>query len=268
VSAPETVDVADVADVGTGPPVLFSHGTLLDRTMFSPQTAALADRYRTIAWTSRPGTSRYATEHTLDDLAADCLDVADAAGVDRFVLVGMSVGGFMAIELALRHPERLAGLVLVATQAAAYTDAERRDFGALLEPLDTEGPVPEHVVDAFRPVIFGAEALAGCPALVDRWTAAWRRRPARSLHREYRSWIDKPDRLADLSRITVPALVVHGEQDAGIALDHARAVHERLPRSRFAPFPGAGHLVTEERPEAVTRVLADFLDALPPWGTS
>ena len=95
--------------------------------MFAPQTAALAERYRTIAYTSRAGTSRYGTERCLDDLVDDCLAVVDEAGVDRFVLVGMSVGGFMAVELALRHPGRIAGLVLMATQADAYTAEEAPD---------------------------------------------------------------------------------------------------------------------------------------------
>jgi pimeloyl-ACP methyl ester carboxylesterase len=111
--------VFDVADQGHGPPVLFSHGTLLDRTMFAEQTAALADHYRTVAYTSRAGTSEYGTEYDLDSLVADCLEVAARAKVDRFVLVGMSVGGFMAIELALKYPERLAGLILMDTMADA-----------------------------------------------------------------------------------------------------------------------------------------------------
>lgn len=263
--APDPLPDSDIADTGTGPAVVFSHGTLLDRTMFIPQTAALADRYRTIAYTSRAGTSRYGTEHTLCDLAADCLDVVDHAGIDRFVLVGMSVGGFMAVELALRHPERIAGLVLMATQADAYTSEERHTFGGLLEPLDTEGPIPEHVIEAFRPVIFGKRALAEQCDLVDRWTAKWRRRPARSLHGEYRSWIDKPDRLADLAQIAVPVLVVHGEGDNGITVDHAHAMHERLPDSTLAPITDSGHLLTEEQPEAVTTALADFLDTLTSW---
>lgn len=254
-----TLPGSDVEDLGSGLPVVFSHGTLLDRTMFAPQTAALSDRYRTIAYTSRAGTSRYGTERNLDDLVDDCLAVADRAGTTRFVLVGMSVGGFMAVELALRHPERIAGLVLMATQTAAYTPEERETFGSLLEPLDTDGPVPESVVEAFRPVIFGKQAD---PELVERWVARWRQRPARSLYGEYRSWIDKPDRTADLARIAVPTLVVHGEGDNGIAADHAHAMHARLPDSTLAIVPDAGHLVTEEQPAAVTTALTNWLDIL------
>jgi pimeloyl-ACP methyl ester carboxylesterase len=115
-------------------------------------------------------------------------------------------------------------------------------------------------------VIFGERALAEQPELVERWTAAWRRRPARSLFGEFRSWIDKPDRLADLARITVPVLVIHGEADNGITVDHAYAIHKRLPHSTIAVVADAGHLITEEQPDTVTAALADFLDALTPWG--
>ncbi|MCE0764243.1 alpha/beta hydrolase [Pseudonocardia kujensis] len=251
-----TLPESDIADVGRGPAVLFSHGTLLDRTMFAPQTAVLAERYRTLAYTSRAGTSRYGTERSLDDLVDDCLAVADGARIERFVLVGMSVGGFMAVELALRYPQRVAGLVLMSTQAAAYTAEEHETFGALLEPLDRDGPIPEHVVEAFVPVIFGKQAP---DELVERWTTRWRQRPARSLYGEYRSWIDKPDRLPDLERLTVPTLVVHGEGDDGIAIRHAHDMHARLPRSTFVPIADSGHLVTEEQPEAVTRAIANWL---------
>jgi len=252
----------DLADIGTGPAVVFSHGTLLDRTMFAPQTSALASEYRTIAYTSRAGTSRFGTERSLDDLVDDCLAVVDAAGVERFALVGMSVGGFMATELALRHPDRVAGLVLMSTQAAAYTAQEHDVYGALLEPLDADGLIPESVVEAFLPVIFGKRALTGQRALVDRWREKWRQRPARSLYGEYRSWIDKPDRLDDLARLTMPALVVHGEDDNGITIDHAEAMQRRLPNATYVPIADAGHLVTEERPEMVTGALRSWLKTL------
>ncbi|GAA5165371.1 MULTISPECIES: alpha/beta fold hydrolase [Amycolatopsis] len=254
---------SDVLDRGHGPAVVFSHGTLLDRTMFDPQIAALGDAYRTIAYTSRAGTSRYGTERSLDDLVADCLDVVD--GIDRFVLVGMSVGGFMAIELALKHPERLAGLVLVSTMADAYTPEERARFGALLEPMNTEEPISAEFAEAFVPVIFGPRTISENPGHVERWVRKWRARPSRSVWGEYRSWIDREDRLGRLAEITLPTLIVHGEEDGGIPIARAEAMHARLPRSTFVRVPGSGHLVTEEAPEAVNRALRSFVDGIAPW---
>lgn len=250
---------SDIRDEGEGPAIVFSHGTLLDRTMFDSQVNSLSGRYRTIAYTSRAGTSRFGTEESLVDLADDCLAIVNGAHVDRFVLVGMSVGGFMAVELALQHPERVAGLVLMATQAAAYTSDERATFGSLLGPLDTDGFVPESVVNEFIPVIFGERVETEQPEVVRRWTDKWRRRPARALHAEYRSWIDKPDRIDALQHLTMPTLILHGEGDRGISVDHAVEMHRRLPTSTLAVIPDSGHIVTEEQPETVTHYLDEWL---------
>ena len=170
----------------------------------------------------------------------------------------MSVGGFMADELALRHPERIAELVLMATQADAYTSEERHTFGGLLEPLDTEGPIPEHVIEAFRPVIFGKRPSPSSPTWSTGGPREWRRRPARSLHGEYRSWIDKPDRLADLAQIAVPVLVVHGEGDNGITVDTRMRCTSDCPtrRSHRSPTPATSSPRSSPRRSP------------PPWPTS
>lgn len=259
------MNVFDVEDHGPGPAVLFSHGTLLDRTMYAAQTAALADRYRTIAYTSRAGTSEYATAYDLDSLVSDCLEVAARAGVDRFVLVGMSVGGFMAIELALKYPERLAGLVLMDTMADAYTSEEKAQFAEVFLPMKSEDPIPATFAETFIPIILGPQAVANRPDLIDSWVRKWRARPSRSVWGEYNSWISKSDRLSRLSEIEIPTLIVHGEQDNGIDIAAAERMHARIPGSAFARIPGAGHLVTEENPDAVSTALASFLDALPRW---
>ncbi|OLL19952.1 MULTISPECIES: alpha/beta fold hydrolase [unclassified Rhodococcus (in: high G+C Gram-positive bacteria)] len=257
--------VFDVVDQGHGPTVLFSHGTLLDRTMYTEQTAALADRYRTIAYTSRAGTSEYATDYDLDSLVSDCLEVAARAGIDRFVLVGMSVGGFMAIELALKHPERLAGLVLMDTMADAYTSEEKARFADVFRPMKSEAPISASFAQTFVPIIFGPQAIANRPDLVDSWVRKWRTRPSRSVWGEYNSWIGKHERLSRLPEIEIPTLIVHGEDDNGIDIAAAERMHARIPGSAFARIPGAGHLVTEESPDAVTTALTTFLDALPRW---
>jgi pimeloyl-ACP methyl ester carboxylesterase len=257
---------SDVADRGSGPPIVFSHGTLLDRTMFEAQVEALVDRYHTVAYTSRAGTRRYGTERSLDDLVDDCLSVADDAGLDTFVLVGMSVGGFMAIELALKHPDRLAGLILISSMASAYTPQERQQFGTLLEPMDSEDPIPESFINSFIPVIFGPRVIRDDPDFIQRWTTKWRQRPSRSVWGEYRSWIDREDRLYRLSEITMPTLVIHAEEDGGIPIAQGEAMHDRLPNSTFLRVPDSGHLVTEEQPSAVSDAIRTFLDKLEPWG--
>ena len=131
----------DVADVGTGPAVVFSHGTLLDRTMFAPQTAALAERYRTIAYTSRAGTSRYGTERCLDDLVATASPSSTRPGSTGSSSWACRWAGSWPSSWRCGTPDDL-GARPMATQADAYTAEEHRTYGGLLGPLDTEGPSP------------------------------------------------------------------------------------------------------------------------------
>ena len=98
---------------GSGRPVVFSHGTLMDRTMFDPQVEALAGSYRVIAYDHPARTGGWAEQYSLGDLVDNCIGLLDALEIERCVLAGMSMGGFMAIELALRHPERLDGLIII-----------------------------------------------------------------------------------------------------------------------------------------------------------
>jgi pimeloyl-ACP methyl ester carboxylesterase len=256
----------EVADAGSGPAVVLSHGTLLDHEMYAPQVAGLSESYRVLAYTSRAGNPAcWAEEHTLDDLVDDCLRVADAADVDRFVLGGMSVGGFMALEAALKHPDRIAGLLLIGTMANAFTAEEKARYAELLEPMNRMEPIQPDFVSAFEPVIFGPKSIADNRELVERWTAKWKARPSRTVWCEYRSWIDRVDRRDRLGEIQTPTLVIHGEQDGGIPLERARELADGIPGARLLPVPQSGHIVTEERADLVTRGIRSFLDALPRW---
>lgn len=96
----ETVAV----DRGTGPPVVFSHGTLMDWTMFEPQLDALSEEYRTVAYNHRARTEQGHEPYDLDDLVADCEAVLDAAGIDSCVLAGMSMGGLWPCGSPWRIP--------------------------------------------------------------------------------------------------------------------------------------------------------------------
>lgn len=255
----------EIIDRGTGPTVIFSHGTLLDSSMFLPQILDLQTEYRTIAYTSRAGTHRYATDYSIKDLVDDCISVADDAGVENFVLAGMSVGGFMAIDAILAHHDRIAGLILIDTMADAYTDKEKQEFGELFETMDADEPIPDWFIQTFVPIIFSQNAIDSKPDLIDKWTDKWRSRPSRSVFREFRSWIDKDDMINSVRRISVPTLILHGVDDAGIKIECAERLQSAIPSASLVRIPGAGHLVTEEAPEATTAAIRDFLKGLDEW---
>ena len=248
---------------GAGPTVVFSHGTLMDATMFAPQLDHLAERgYRAIAYNSRVLTGEPAA-HTLGDLVEDCRTLLDDLGIRKCVLVGMSVGGFMALEFALAHPERLRGLVVIAGTSKDYTPEEREAYRRQFDKLDVDGMVPLDFAQWVAPFCFGETTLKCNPALVEHWVDRWATTmPARAVHFQGGSWLDKEDITVRLATIDLPVLVIHGEEDVPLPIDRAQAMADALPDATFARVAHAGHSVNLEQPAAVNAAIARFLGRL------
>ena len=258
-----TVAAKQFASAGEGPVVIFHHGSFMDETMFAPQMAAITSiGWRGISCRSRALTCPESI-HTLDDIAEDCRAVADAEGVNRFVLCGMSVGAFVAIEFALKYPERLIGLVMIDGKAAAYSSKEREVLAPMFEALDIDGPLPEEFAKWIAPLCFGESTRRHNAALVDEWMNRWTRViSSRSAHKQYLSWINKPDRRGRLAQIKIETLLFHGEEDTATPKSHSLEMAQRLPRGELVIVPRAGHTSNLEQPGAVNAALVQFLKRL------
>lgn len=204
--------------------------------------------------------------------AAVIEQVATALKLDRFVLVGQSMGGYAAFEYALAHPERLQGLVLV--DAAGWPDerpevVEQRQSAisraletsagrAVLKDLDSEAVLRRGLLTAFE-----NDALV-TDAMVDRYVEMGRAPGHRDITlRAVADW----DRWAKatperLSAIRTPTLIMHGENDQLVPLDHARKFDAAIPNSRLIVYRGLGHMVNEEAPDATAADLKAFIGAL------
>jgi pimeloyl-ACP methyl ester carboxylesterase len=250
-----------VADRGSGPALLCLHGTLMDRTMFDPQAAALTDDYRVVAYDARARTDRYRGPYDLADLVADCRAVLDAVGLDSCVLAGMSMGGFVALRAALTHPDRVDGIVLLDSMGEAYTEAERAEYGEIVEGVRGSDRVPLAVAELSADLMFSERAHEEQPELVRHWVDRWHTYPGDAVADEIESWRTEPgviDRLGDLD---VPVLAIHGEDDQSIPPERARRTVEVLG-GRLETIPGAGHPANLERPDAVNPLLREFLDGV------
>ena len=248
---------------GSGPAVVFSHGTLMDAAMFDPQLDHLAERgYRAIAYNSRVLTGRPAP-HTLGDLVEDCRTHMDRLGIGKCVVAGMSVGGFMALEFALAYPERLHGLIVIAGTSLDYTAEEREAYHGQFDRLDVDGMVPRDFAEWVAPYCFGETTLADNKALADHWIDRWATTvPARAVLFQGRSWLDKANITARLADIDLPVLVVHGEEDVPLPIERAQVMADALPDATFVPVPGAGHSVNLEKPDIVNAAITGFLGRL------
>jgi pimeloyl-ACP methyl ester carboxylesterase len=247
---------------GSGPAVVFSHGTLMDRSMFEPQMKTLSDAYRVIAYDSRARAGATDSPYNLRDLANDCLQLLDELEIEKCTLAGMSVGGFTALEFALSYQDRLDGLILIDAMAEAYTPEEREAFGHEFGKLDADGPIPREWAEWAAPFCFGESTAQTNPQLMKHWIDKWCQLPARSVYREGFSWLHKEDLSDRVASIIVPTLVIHGLEDVPISIERARLMARAIPNATLIEVPNAGHTSNLENPAFVNVAIRSFLDGI------
>jgi pimeloyl-ACP methyl ester carboxylesterase len=247
---------------GEGPAVVFAHGTLMDRTMFEPQLAALSDAYRCIAYDLRARTDQHDTEYDLYDLADDAVALFDAKDIDSCVFVGMSMGGFTALRLADRYPDRIDGLVLIDSDALTHPESAREQYSQMVDATRDNGRPSQKLVSIIQQILFGATTNETNQALVSHWSDRWRSYPGEAVYNEVHSWLERPDFRAECADITAPVLAIHGEEDVSIEMDHARQTVEAFPNATLHPISEAGHSANLENPAAANAAIGAFLNTV------
>jgi pimeloyl-ACP methyl ester carboxylesterase len=244
---------------GERPAVIFSHGYLMDRTMFAPQVAALSGEYRVITWDERGfGETEYDGQaFTYWDSARDCLGLLDELGIQQAVLGGMSQGGFLSLRAALLAPERVRALVLIDTQAGVEDPQTLPAYRQMQQTWLEHGPVDE-LASAIADLIIGDEALSA------PWIEKWRKLDReRSMGPPGDCLLDRDDVTDRLGEISCPAIVFHGTADKSIEMARAEELCQGLPACRgVVPVEGAPHASNLTHPDQVNGPLLEFLHSL------
>ena len=244
---------------GDGPPVLLSHGFLMDHEMFAPQVTDLADTYRVITWDQR-GFGRTETDgapFSYWDSARDLFGLLDHLGVERAVLGGMSQGGYVALRAALLHPDRVRALVLIDTQAPPEAPDKIAEYRTMLDTWAEHGYLEEL-----------ASAVAGMilsePDLEPVWREKWRRWDAARLRAAGGALLDRDDVTDRLPELPMPVLLVHGTADVAIPVGRAHEICAAVEDCRgVVEVAGAAHAPNLTHPEVVNPALRRFLEDLP-----
>ncbi|QTH16098.1 alpha/beta fold hydrolase [Pseudomonas corrugata] len=252
-------------DQGHGPVVVLGSSYLWDHGMWAPQIEALSRHYRVIApdlWGH--GQSGRLPEGTtsLDDLARQALGLMDQLGINRFSLVGLSVGGMWGARLAFMAPERLQALVLMDTYVGVEPEPTRLYYFSLFDKIEASGSIPEPLLDIVVPIFFRPGIDPQSP-LYRQLRTALAALPADRLR----------DSIVPLGRIIFgrdDILSRLGELDAGSTWvmcgdqDKPRPPSESLEMAGLigcphALIPEAGHISNLENPGFVTEALLEFL---------
>lgn len=197
-------------------------------------------------------------EPSLAWMARDVLGMLDRLSVSSAVVVGLSLGGYVAMELVRQDASRVAALGLVDTKASADTDEARANRLRVAEQVLEAGSTTA-LARASLPGLLGTTTQATRPDVVTRVRGWIEEADPAGVAWAQRAMAARPDSHRDLAALAVPALVLWGEEDALSGREEQDSMVEALRDARFVVVPGCGHLSAVEAPEAVATALVDFL---------
>ncbi len=244
------------------PVIVLGHSFLCAGDMWRHQLPELRRRARVlnVDYRGHGRSDRIRTRFDLADLLADVVAVLDDAGVERAVWAGLSTGGMVALRAALEHPDRVAGLALLDTDAGAELPVVRfknRILGLGCRVLGWRPLLP-----AVLPVMLGRTTLAENPGLVQQCRESFENLDVPSMLRFLGALMARDSVLDRLAEIQIPALVLVGEEDRALPPSRSRRMAEALPDAELVVVPRSGHLTALEQPEAVTEALVRFLESI------
>jgi 3-oxoadipate enol-lactonase len=222
--------------LGSGAPLMLIHGYPLDHTIWAEVADLLKDKFTLILPDLRGfgQSTTLETPYTMADMADDLADLLDHLGIEKVALAGHSMGGYVCLAFAKKYPQRVSGLGLVASQAAADTlerkagryqtadEVSQKGIGIVVERMTPKLSADARVQAFVRPLIERQQPSAVIGAL--------------------KAMAEREDLLTHLSSASFPVVLIHGDADVLIPIDRAREIKSALPPARLIELQGIGHM--------------------------
>jgi pimeloyl-ACP methyl ester carboxylesterase len=245
-------------EAGRGFPLILLHGFPHNRSLWAGQLFGLSDRCRVIAPDLRgfgesPGAAPWSMECFADDVA----ELMDRLSIDRAVLGGLSMGGYVAFEFLHRYPDKVHSLILADTRSGADNDetrSKRRDLQAVAR---TGGAVA--VADAQISGMIGKTTRETRQDIVQRMHAMMSSASVEGIVGALEAMMNRRDATPMLPEIEQPVLIVVGEEDALTPVKESRSMHSAIPGSMLEIIPKAGHVSNVEQPIEFNSAMRNFL---------
>ena len=256
---------------GDGLPLILTHSFFCSNKMWRPQYEALSKHYRVINVDIRghgksDKNDEENSEFDLYTLVEDNIAVLDMLGIEKAVWAGLSIGGMISLRACLSYPERVQGLVLVDTDADAETFFSRVKYFSLVNFFRLLGD-PENMPELIKTMIsrvvskemFSAACFKKNPDLVKEWREKFAGAHLPSMAAFMEVLCRRDSIVSRLHEIKVPAWIIVGQEDKALPPRCAKKIHEGIAGSKMTVLPGCGHLSSLESPEALNRIMHDFL---------
>ena len=259
-----SVGMISYRELGEGPgdPLVLLHAFPLNGKMFEPQLEAFSDGRRVVA-PDYPGFGRSPRSPAQPDVryyAEGVERLLDRLGLERVVLGGVSMGGYVAFGCMRLFPERVSGLVLANTRPDPDTEEMRENRTKMARRVADDGV--EVLIELQMERLLAPQTLKNDEEVVEKVRAMILESSPTGVVAALGAMRERPDSTPLLAEITVPTLVIGGEEDAISSPEVMAAMAEKIPGSRHVALPGAGHLSNLEAPQGFNAALKEFLGTL------
>ena len=245
---------------GKGRPLVLLHAFPLTAEMWQPQLDRVPDGWRFIA----PDLRGFGVDSpdvspalTMDDYARDVIGLMDALSIERAVIGGLSMGGYITFALFRLAPTRFDGVILADTKAPADTSEGLAGRRAMQETLRSKGV--SAVVESLLPKVLGETTRRERPQVLADVRRLMERNQPDAIDAALHALMTRPDSTPDLARIRYPTLVVVGQEDTVTPATEAEHLASAIARAELVVLRRAGHLSNLEVPEAFSNALTRFL---------
>ena len=246
-------------DTGSGPAVVLIHGYPFNRSMWTDQVSTLTDRYRVVTLDLRGhGESESSSgASTMKLLAQDIAALMDELRIERAVIGGLSMGGYVALAFYQLFPERVEKLLLADTRAQADTEEGKATRAEQVQQILAEGMAG--IVNAMLPKLLCPETVSKRPDIVKRVRDMMIHTSPEGAAAALRGMAEREDQTERLSQIKVPTLIVVGKEDPITPVADSERMHERISGSELVVIENASHVSNIEQPETFNGALQAFL---------
>lgn len=243
----------------TAPVIIFIHGFPLNKSMWNPQMEAFKNEYRVIAYDirghgkSEPGEMDF----SMNLFAIDLIHLMDAFYIQKAILCGLSMGGYIALNAIENYPNRFSALVLCDTNCMADPASVIDNRLQTIRELQDEGP--EKYADESLQKLFAPDSFTKHVYEVESVRKMIVKTPVHSIINTLRALLTRNESCSKLHEIKIPVLVMVGGQDTITPPSKAQLIHEKTPHSILEIIPDAGHLSNLENPTVFNEKLRKFL---------
>ena len=245
--------------VGKGPAVIFIHGYPFRKEMWSKQIAPVANMgFTAIAVDIRGYGESEGVVDTLEGMGDDIIELMDQLKIDKAIIGGMSMGGYITYDLAARYTDRFMGAFFMVTKAAADTEEGKKNRDKLIADVEERGPIA--IVDAYLPKLFAPQTYTNNPTIVlkvKEWLLA---NKVETLIGGLKAMRNRKDRREAISTWQFPTLFIAGEKDALIPVEVMEEDFNRSADGEFKVIKEAGHMANMEEPKEVADILTSWLE--------